>query len=122
MRKGSFGLSVCRLNGMRRTYRVGRNDPCPCGTGAKYKKCCLGKIPWPELIAQDDPRIPRLLTTRGKNLWFLGALISILGLDKLKGREEWREVKGAVTAERVSEIHQAVQMLWPDAQGPARTA
>ncbi len=23
-------------------YRiVGRNDPCPCGSGKKYKKCCL---------------------------------------------------------------------------------
>ncbi len=25
------------------TGRVGRNDPCPCGSGLKYKKCCLGK-------------------------------------------------------------------------------
>jgi hypothetical protein len=23
--------------------QVGRNDPCPCGSGRKYKKCCLGK-------------------------------------------------------------------------------
>jgi uncharacterized protein len=22
---------------------VGRNDPCPCGSGLKYKKCCLGR-------------------------------------------------------------------------------
>ncbi|MCK4749473.1 MAG: SEC-C domain-containing protein, partial [Bacteroidales bacterium] len=22
---------------------VGRNDPCPCGSGEKYKKCCLRK-------------------------------------------------------------------------------
>lgn len=22
---------------------VGRNDPCPCGSGKKYKKCCLAK-------------------------------------------------------------------------------
>lgn len=21
--------------------RIGRNDPCPCGSGRKYKKCCL---------------------------------------------------------------------------------
>ncbi len=21
---------------------IGRNDPCPCGSGNKYKKCCLG--------------------------------------------------------------------------------
>lgn len=23
---------------------IGRNDPCPCGSGKKYKKCCLGKV------------------------------------------------------------------------------
>jgi len=23
--------------------KVGRNDPCPCGSGKKYKKCCLKK-------------------------------------------------------------------------------
>ena len=24
----------------RETPKVGRNDPCPCGSGKKYKKCC----------------------------------------------------------------------------------
>ena len=23
--------------------KVGRNDPCPCGSGLKYKQCCLRK-------------------------------------------------------------------------------
>lgn len=23
--------------------KIGRNDPCPCGSGKKYKKCCLDK-------------------------------------------------------------------------------
>ena len=23
--------------------KVGRNDPCPCGSGLKFKKCCLNK-------------------------------------------------------------------------------
>ena len=22
---------------------IGRNDPCPCGSGRKYKKCCMGE-------------------------------------------------------------------------------
>ncbi|MBI9086513.1 MAG: SEC-C domain-containing protein [Desulfobacterales bacterium] len=26
-----------------RSRKIGRNDPCPCGSGKKYKKCCLGK-------------------------------------------------------------------------------
>lgn len=25
--------------------KVGRNDPCPCGSGKKYKQCCLNKPP-----------------------------------------------------------------------------
>jgi preprotein translocase subunit SecA len=25
---------------VRKTEKVGRNDPCPCGSGKKYKKCC----------------------------------------------------------------------------------
>ncbi len=25
--------------------KAGRNDPCPCGSGAKYKNCCLRKAP-----------------------------------------------------------------------------
>ena len=26
------------------TPKVGRNDPCPCGSGKKYKKCCGGQL------------------------------------------------------------------------------
>jgi len=31
--------------------KTGRNDPCPCGSGKKYKKCCLGRT-------AADPRPP----------------------------------------------------------------
>ena len=23
--------------------KIGRNDPCPCGSGRKFKRCCMGK-------------------------------------------------------------------------------
>ncbi|MBW2596850.1 MAG: SEC-C domain-containing protein [Deltaproteobacteria bacterium] len=26
-----------------RKIKIGRNEPCPCGSGKKYKKCCMGK-------------------------------------------------------------------------------
>jgi uncharacterized protein len=32
-----------RPAGTRIAPKVGRNDPCPCGSGLKYKKCCMGK-------------------------------------------------------------------------------
>ena len=28
---------------VREKEKVGRNDPCPCGSGKKFKKCCMGK-------------------------------------------------------------------------------
>jgi tetratricopeptide (TPR) repeat protein len=31
--------------------KPGRNDPCPCGSGQKYKRCCLQKDQFAESIA-----------------------------------------------------------------------
>lgn len=28
----------------RATAKIGRNDPCPCGSGKKYKKCCGANV------------------------------------------------------------------------------
>lgn len=36
--------------------KTGRNDPCPCGSGKKYKRCCLGKEPPKPLATQVPPR------------------------------------------------------------------
>ena len=27
-----------------RRVKIGRNDTCPCGSGRKFKKCCINKI------------------------------------------------------------------------------
>ena len=35
--------------------KVGRNDPCPCGSGKKYKKCCLGNPNLHESPGHADP-------------------------------------------------------------------
>lgn len=32
------------LANVRKVKKVGRNQPCPCGSGKKYKKCCLKKM------------------------------------------------------------------------------
>jgi len=40
---GRWVFDDCVLNPKAETRRVektGRNDPCPCGSGKKYKKCC----------------------------------------------------------------------------------
>lgn len=27
-----------------RRVKIGRNEPCPCGSGQKFKRCCISKI------------------------------------------------------------------------------
>ena len=34
--------------------KIGRNDPCPCGSGKKYKFCCMNK-PKEEIDLIEDP-------------------------------------------------------------------
>lgn len=34
------GDTVVKKPYVRETPKIGRNDPCPCGPGKKYKKCC----------------------------------------------------------------------------------
>jgi preprotein translocase subunit SecA len=38
--EASHGDGTVKKEPVRKTDKVGRNDPCPCGSGKKYKKCC----------------------------------------------------------------------------------
>lgn len=39
---------------VRAEQKIGRNEPCKCGSGAKYKHCCLKKEPVAALIPKDS--------------------------------------------------------------------
>ena len=47
------------------TKKIGRNDPCPCGSGKKYKQCCLAKQGFrkPKMSAKwiNRPKVPNLM-------------------------------------------------------------
>ena len=36
-------MELVRSEDAKASPQAGRNDPCPCGSGKKYKRCCLGK-------------------------------------------------------------------------------
>jgi len=36
-----FDFNATNVIDMKTRQKIGRNDPCPCGSGKKYKKCCL---------------------------------------------------------------------------------
>lgn len=53
--------------------KAGRNDPCPCGSGKKYKQCCLKKSEEQATAAKYTPTGKRkfkatLLSGEGKSL------------------------------------------------------
>lgn len=53
--------------------KVGRNDPCPCGSGKKYKKCCLStqgtaESTYRRVSAANEALVNKLLAFAGKEL------------------------------------------------------
>ena len=45
--------------------KIGRNDPCPCGSGKKYKKCCLNK----EKTTTSNEQVPLVNELYGNSLF-----------------------------------------------------
>ena len=39
-----------RKPSIRENKKIGRNDPCPCGSGKKFKHCCMNTKDWNKLI------------------------------------------------------------------------
>jgi len=41
MNQHKFGIDYLTEQNRNQYKNIGRNDLCPCGSGKKYKKCCL---------------------------------------------------------------------------------
>lgn len=74
----------------------GRNDPCPCGSGSKYKKCCLLRTPPPAPA-------PPLSSPHGRGP---ALVLHDDGLDRLSN-----SVPALVKAGRFEEAQRACQRL-----------
>lgn len=49
--------------------KIGRNDPCPCGSGLKYKRCCIGRDPAPrESLAKYYEKEYRIHLKKGPDI------------------------------------------------------
>jgi len=67
----------------------GRNDPCPCGSGKKYKKCCLpkeeaeqGKVIAKEQAAREERNAARRLEERQAKAAFLERFLAANEVDE----------------------------------------
>jgi hypothetical protein len=42
-RTDACGIPSIFITGQEHQQKIGRNEPCPCNSGRKYKKCCIDK-------------------------------------------------------------------------------
>lgn len=92
--------------------RISRNAQCPCGSGKKFKHCCLGVTDWDHILASHaDPR--PYLSIRGKNIAFLNKMAEIFLLDANGCAKSLAEYKKAFTAQSVRELNEEIVRLWP---------
>lgn len=92
--------------------KVKRNDPCPCGSGKKYKHCCEGRIDWNNIFRSGSD-FREHLSIRGRNLYFVNRISEALQLDALTDARKLKDYKAAFTSKAVREIHEAVMEVWP---------
>ncbi|HEY1946742.1 MAG TPA: DUF4238 domain-containing protein, partial [Bryobacteraceae bacterium] len=83
--------------------KPGRNDLCGCGSGHKYKKCCLNKPP-------SQRTTWRELSIRERNIILANGIHKILGLADGK---TWDDVRRELSSDQVKEIHGLYGSLWP---------
>ena len=83
--------------------KTGRNDPCPCGSGRKYKKCCLNR----QLTSQPSSLSSRSIKER--NLILLSAIWDIFGFSKGKS---WDDVRREMSNDQIRELYRVVGWLW----------
>ena len=80
-----------------------RNDPCACGSGRTYWKCCRN-LPI-------DARAPwDVYSIRERNQMFFNAVTDILGLDN---GSTWEDVRRDLSDYQVKRIHEMLEFLWP---------
>ena len=92
-----------------RKDKIGRNELCPCGTGKKYKHCCLGNVDWDDIFRNQKDWRPHM-SIRGRNIAFANRLGDILNLNNVNDIVDYKK---GFTNQAVREIHETVLDLWP---------
>ena len=91
--------------------KIGRNQPCPCGSGKKHKNCCLGKAPAPSqalyyrrLSEAHDRLVERLLACANR----------IFGVEAVQAAMHefllWPEAEDEFTEEMLG---RTTPLFWP---------
>ncbi len=97
---------------MPKAIKVSVNTLCPCGSGKKYKRCCLGQVDWENVFRTGADWRP-LISIRGRNIHFLNKIREVLQIDNPEKIDSLKDYKAAFTSQVVRSIHEAVYEVWP---------
>lgn len=59
---------------------AGRNDPCPCGSGVKHKRCCLPKREAEEAAKRNKMRLRFHSSDTGRPMRHYGQTVAMMGM------------------------------------------
>jgi SEC-C motif len=97
--------------------RAGRNDPCPCGSGRKYKKCCLGHeaegLALADLLESSGLPVLRRLGRFAESI--AGATLSAIA------RDEFGFWRGSLTSAQSARVADYLMFDFRPAHIPRRT-
>jgi hypothetical protein len=87
--------------------KIGRNQPCPCGSGKKFKHCCFTRVTQKQLV---DEAIPsEKLSLRERNMILF---LEIFDIFKLNKGVEWSEIKKSISGDQIRNMYRVVADLW----------
>jgi hypothetical protein len=93
--------------------KIPPNNPCPCRSGKKFKKCCRGRVDWESIFDDSNKNPTEHLSIRGKNIFFLERIAEALQLDRLDAPIDRASFKKRFTTKAVRSIAEAIVMTWP---------
>ena len=89
---------------MNRRGKLGRNDPCSCGSGLKYKRCCLPKAKQQRIMASKDGKVwkeaPSKLREKAMHVF-----------EKKQRKEQERVARFGRIRPQISVVHQGQRMV-----------
>ncbi|MDD2469970.1 MAG: SEC-C metal-binding domain-containing protein [Bacilli bacterium] len=88
--------------------KIGRNELCPCGSGKKYKKCCLNKVEIRKRIKQENAHLSEKDRDLFYKLYF--GLLTYVN-NKYKINKEIQSLIGAIGI-NPNEIQEIREKLW----------
>ncbi len=98
--------------------KIGRNDPCPCGSGKKWKKCHLGKEA--ELVSlpfyhHKMSGIKFDISGNSLSLYDRNKILleGIIDIFSLKSGKKWHDIKKNISRDHVKELYKLIAWLWP---------